>query len=644
MAKNNQVSVTELTDTSFDRLWARETSKVLVLVPPYVVGLLFVGMAAAFHQLWGRGPAAPWATVGTTLVTVILSAVGFGVSHHRGGWGQIHTTVTVFLTGMWITAATITGVAQPVVAYLAIVGGLGVAISWNLRAVIRRRDPEAGRIDGLGWLFDRTKASFGLEGATAHTTEATDRKIEAKLELPPGEKTVADVQKRKEYIEGGMGLPPGAVTIAADTDRADHAHMTVSDPRVMKNPIPWPGPSRPGASVAEPLRLGVWQDADDTEYTIVGHHVQVMGMSGSGKSIGCCWNTLAEIVSRRDSMVLAIDLKKGEQTLGPMRPALHRFERTPEGAKDLISELRAKLAERTDALAAKGLVKWQEGCGLSYIVLWIEEAWRLFEVVDMDEFEDLMKALRSAGGTVVYSLQRGDSTQVPTLVKGQVATWCFGVANSHDAGWGLSDAQDEGGAKPELWQTHQPGMCYLDAPSIPRDRVAMPWRTYNWAEDMAAIRAHAEQFPVADRPADAISASLVRDTTVIPPEDTSEPAAPRSVAEEYLSTDDPDPELQAGPDDPIEDQPDDRDLPFQRGPGKKLPADEAYRTILDQLAEWIDEGRERFATKDLAATWTRTGWSRSWVIKQLGELKAKGVIEDDDGGGYRLLRAPERTP
>jgi hypothetical protein len=64
-----------------------------------------------------------------------------------------------------------------------------------------------------------------------------------------------------------MAMPPGTMTMTADPDRAD---VTISDPRIMKNPIPWPGPSRPSASIAEPLRPGVFQDV---EHIIAGQHV-----------------------------------------------------------------------------------------------------------------------------------------------------------------------------------------------------------------------------------------------------------------------------------------------------------------------------------------------------------------------------------
>jgi DNA segregation ATPase FtsK/SpoIIIE-like protein len=96
------------------------------------------------------------------------------------------------------------------------------------------------------------------------------------------------------------------------------------------------------------------------------------------------------------------------------------------------------------------------------------------------------------------------------MIKGQSAYWCFGLASAHDARWGLSEKQQEAGASPELWGSDQPGMSYLHAPGIDKARIAMPLRTFDWAEDTDAIRAHCAHYPASAKTVDAISASLVR--------------------------------------------------------------------------------------------------------------------------------------
>jgi hypothetical protein len=245
----------------------------------------------------------------------------------------------------------------------------------------------------------------------------------------------------------------------------------------MRKALPWEGPSRSGTSISLPLEPGLWQDATRVQYVITGHHLMIMGMSGSGKSFGAAWSLLSELVTRHDVAVLAADVTKGEQSFGPLRPALHLFETTKESARALLTAVHAAIRPRTDFLAERGYQKWQEDCGLTYVVVWLEEAPDIIDSLGdkgRERWLSSLKAARSAGITFVISLQRADWTQLPTLARGQLAKLCMGVENAHDAAFGLSEAQQARNCQPELWATSQPGMAYLHAPGIPDDRIAMP--------------------------------------------------------------------------------------------------------------------------------------------------------------------------
>jgi Ftsk gamma domain len=503
----NQTTVEVIDETALDKVIAVFVSKALVLAPPWLVEGIGVAATLKFHGVWGGSA---WWAIGLLPPTGLLTYLAWEFSHHRSMLRRLHVTLTTATAGVWFAYATEFGpFGSRLMAYATVVGGTTVALTWNLATVIREQGGGRGE-DTLRELFGEQAEVVGLPGSRMHTLKATAVKVVAKLHLVKGEKVAEDVQKKGPYIESALALPPGSVTVSTDLDRADHVDVVISDPRTMRRPIPWPGPSRPGASIAEPLRPGVFQDGEEVELVIVGSHVQVMGKTGAGKSIGCAWDTLAEIFTRPDAAVFAIDLVKGEQTLGPLRPGLHRFETKLEGAQDLLTKMAAELETRTNQLAEKGLVEWEPGCGLPYWVLWIEEAWKLFDKIKMDAFESMMKALRSAGGSCVFSLQRSDHSQVPTLVRGQSSFWCFGVQVAKDASFGLSDEQEEAGARPELWGHNYPGMSYIDAPSIPRERIAMAVRTFNWAKDTGAVRAHAEQYPARDKPIDPVTAALAR--------------------------------------------------------------------------------------------------------------------------------------
>ena len=686
--KGNTIQVME--DTSIERLVARGISKVASLVPPWIVAVLAVIAAGVFHHMWGRPAAVPWAASGLTTGTMILTGLTWLVSHERRGpVGRIHTTLTTLLSGAWVTAATITGPLAPVTGSMAVLGGVVLALSWNIRHVIRQHDGESGHRDALAELFGRSHETHGL---TARTKQVGEHKIEGQIELPAGEKTADDVAKKTEYIEGAMGLPPGTLSVAADQDRADHARLTVSDPRVMKRPILWPGPSRPGRSIAEPIRPGLWQDLDPVQYIIIGHHVQVMGMTGSAKSFGACWNYLGEVITRFDAAVFGADITKGEQTLGALRPALHRFETTKAGVKSMLGDLHGEVKGRTDYLSGRGLTKWKPGCGLLYWIVWLEECPDILDVVDTDRFGSTVKAIRSAGGTIVLSLQRSDYTQMPTIVRGQLAKWCFGVADADDADFGLTDLQAKRGARPELWQNEQPGMSYLDAPTIPDERKAMPMRAYAWGERdedyIPNMRAYAANYPATAKAADeftlrvmtpggaaaGLPAAAARGAvllTSVPPavhHDTGhhdiEERDPqeheehdvdddtgrddddvRSAPAEYLRTDDPNPDNQAGPDDDIDDSGYGEWEEFNPPPPPevKLDAAQARAALLELIGQWAAEGRQWFASRDLQPFLERIDRSRQWAQLQYHDLIEAGVIGeyDERTGGYEILRRTE---
>lgn len=649
-------------DSTMDKMVARGVSKVASVLTPWIVGILAHGLAAALHfTLGGTAEWVAWSAVLCTIGVLILTGVTYGQSHARGPWGRAHTTLTTFLAGMWTVACVIAGPGHPLIWRLGVIGGITAALSWNIRTVVRLKgwDQPGAISDPLAFLFGQGADRAGMPAVEARTTKATAHKVEGAVQLEQGRQTADDLQKKVAYIESGIPLPPGSITTAIDPDDASKAKVVISDPRVMKNPIGWPGPSRPGQSIAEAIRLGLWQDLDEIEYRIVGHHLQMMGQTGSGKSIGGAWNFLAEVVTRYDVAVFAADITKGEQSLGPLRPALHRFETSKAGVKAMLAELQSKVKERTDYLAGKGLQKWKKGCGLTYWLIWLEEFPDIFDCLsdkEQEQFLSMLKAIRSAGGTIVMSLQRSDYSQMPTLARGQLAKMCFGVENSADASFGLSERQQDAAARPELWTNAQPGMAYLDAPSIAEGRFAMPLRTFAWGikdgvfdDELAnaALSAHAAAWPAAAKEVDPTTAALSRlSAAPVGGVDLAEPDEDedvRNVASEYLRTDDPDPDVQADIDDEIPDL-DEGDPPWTFAPpSQHMTAEERGAALMKHLQQLWDGGARDFSSGDFKPLWESTDMSRSWVQKQLKRLVDAGVLGgyDEDSQRYLMPVRPE---
>ncbi|MFI7618026.1 hypothetical protein ACIBP6_43085 [Nonomuraea terrae] len=664
MSRTKEIAVQE--ESSLAKVAAREVSRLVALVTPWVVGMFAFGLAAALHYiLFSPDTIAGWSSF-TTICVLILTGVTYGQSHARGVWGKAHTTLSTFLAGMWTVAVVISGPGHPILWRLGVVGGITMALTWNIRTVIRMKgwDQPGAISDPLSILFGQGAERAGMREAEAKTIKASTHKVEGEVQFDPGRHIAEDLQKKVAYVESGIGLPPGSITASVDPDRADKARVVISDPRVMKRPIPWDAPSRPGLSIADPLGIGLWQDLDPIEYVIVGHHLQIMGMTGAGKSIGGAWNILAEVVTRYDVAVFAADVTKGKQTLGPLEESLHRFETTKAGVKKMLSEIQAKVQERTNYLASKGLQKWKRGCGLTYWLVWLEECPDILDALsdkEMEAFLSMIKAIRSAGGTVVLSLQRSDFTQMPTLARGQLAKMTFGVENAADASFGLSERQQDAECRPELWTNAQPGMAYIDAPTLGDGRFAMPLRTYAWGVDdtgqfdderaNAAMRAHAAQWPAAAKQVDPTTAEVSRlaggasaaATMPAELEENDDDEEVRDVTKEYLETDDPDPELQAGLDDEIPDLEDGEPPLTFAPPAQSMTPEERGAALMKRLQEMWDDGARDFSSGDLKPLWETTDMSRAWVQKTLKKLTEAGILGgyDDEAQRYLMPERPE---
>lgn len=652
MARAREAVTVEQAESSWDKVAAREVGKLLIYAPPWIVGPLLYGLGWVLHvTLRSDDPQViAWTMVLMTACVLVLTVVTWFQSHARSVGGRMHTTGTTLSAGMWMCTATINGPDAMWPARFALIGGLTLVFSFNIRSALRRKGVDTAALlgDPLSVLFGHGADRAGLD-VQATTTKATGHKVEASVQMDPGKHTAEDLQKKAPYVESGVRLPPGSITVTIDPDDASKAKVVISDPRVLKNRIPWPGPSRPGGSIAEAFRLGLWQDLDLVEYVIVGHHLQVNGMTGAGKSIGGAWNFLAEAMTRFDCAIFAGDVTKEDQTLGPLRSGLHRFETKIKGVRAMLRDLHAQVSPRTNWLAERGYQKWVPGCGLTYWIIWLEEFPDIFDALpdkEQENFLSLVKALRSAGGTVVMSLQRSDWTQMPTLARGQLAKWCYGLAEEGDKKFGLTKEQRERNASPENWANKQPGMAYLDAPSIPDERIAMAMRTWDWGQDdqeaNARMRAHAEAWPAAAKEVDEFTRIVAANFGAAAASGLDDGGQDDEGAEQpvgdRVKTEDPSPDLTAGIDDPIE-AADDRRFPKADRP--KLPPEQARAVLLGQLAAWAREGREEFAVKDLRHVKERTGYSsRGWLNDQLALLIDDGVIErDDEKRTYRIVRA-----
>jgi hypothetical protein len=681
------LTITE--DTSWEKLWATEAGSALRLAKPWAT-LVLVFLAGLGLHLWlGRPAYIAWASAGLTLSGVVLTAFAWNTSR-LVATGRVHSSATVAAAAAWLLLATIAGPVKVFPLFLLIVGGATVALTWNFRSRARLRTAENGGTPATrlaDWFADAARGA-GVPGTTLQVQAIEPHRATATAALPPGERTAADLQNRARYVESAGQVPPGALAIAEDPDRADHAIVTLSDPRLIRQPIPHPGPSAPGESIARPLRTGMWQDGVPVMHPITGHHLHVMGASGSGKSEGGLWNYAAEIITRYDAAMFGADITKANQTFGPLEPALHRVEYTKDGVRDFLNTLHKLVPQRSAWLGDHGLTKWVPGCGLTYWFPWLEEVPDIVGELTSKEEDNLVsdvRALRSAGGTWGVSLQKSIWDQLPPIIRGQMAKLCFGLQDSGDARYGLSEQQLERGADPAAIGLDHPGTAYLHYPGTPPERIAMRMRTYAWGDTSSkerhdltagpAMAAYAAQYPASARPVDEITAILIGGQ----PAAARQPAAghparpvavltsPRHAAPElgggnqedeedlpvtrkYLETDDPDPTVTALIRDDATDEQldalldgdaDDQEFEFTQGP-KPTPAEarQIFTTFLEGLRE-EDPGRV-LKTKDFRPIF-QGGMLRQWVQARLRELVEQGVLIHDEEAQTYQFAAPARV-
>ena len=205
-----------------------------------------------------------------------------------------------------------------------------------------------------------------------------------------------------------------------------------------------------------------------------------------------------------------------------MRPALHGLAITPEEAFAQLDAIERIRVARTEYLGKNRLTEWRPGCGLTFLNFRMEEVADIADLLlntklggskeKMEQWKAGVRLWRSLGGRWDLSTARDDFQEVPTAIRAQTGYQCFGVRSAAEADLGLSDEQKKRGARPQLWQAKYPGKFYLDAPSIPDDRIAMPARGWHWGNDANLMALFAGQHPATSRPLDDVTGEAAEAT------------------------------------------------------------------------------------------------------------------------------------
>lgn len=621
------------------------------------LGLIPAGWAA--HAAWGdAGLTTALAATGIAAAGACVTWLSWRLCRARTWYAALVPTATAGGITAWMATATVAGTGRPWVDLLVVGGG---ALSGLINIHTWQRGQQGSGRDGTS-VWDRPLPSWeevaeivGLKGTRMTVTEDSDLRRVGTVQLRPGQ-TVDAIQGSLRAIASAMRLPRTAVRAVEDPADSSRAQVTIVRRDVLRDPIEWREltPDEVGISIADaPLTLGTYEDGGDFTDNLFDHHTLTIGMSGSGKSVYGKLKLL-QVAARRDAVVLAVDLAKGRQTLGPVAPAILWPAYTMQDARALLAALQRAVKARADYLGARGLENWQKDCGLVFVHVLLEEA---AELVDVDTLVDLMRVARSAGIHIEASLQRATYTNLDTDARANFASrMCFGVADPQEAARALPDHVIAAGAAPDQWGTRQPGTCYAAVVSQPEDRHSVPLRIYRATND--ALAAAAAALPDQDAKLDTVTRAAFGqayedhlrrargETEEITPAATVDHQE-QTVTEEpavTYTTPDPDPDLPTPTlDDPI-DLPDGGDFalgPCPRPTTTETPED--ARARLDaQLRLWMDQGIRTFRAPELRralADAQGVQRSRPWVIAELRRLEAEGRVIHHDGGEYELVPA-----
>ncbi|WP_406444506.1 hypothetical protein OHB14_36615 [Streptomyces sp. NBC_01613] len=639
-------------------LWTFLSDKAIQHSGPFAVWLGEWPIAALAHWQWGGS------SIASAFLT--LSAVGItgttwwaGVEHGLKRQRLVLSVATAAAASGWFTFAAIGGATTSAAFNSWLMGGSTLSLLWAVKRALRTNENTQASGDHLKeGLFEK----IGLARAKARPAKVEPNKVTVPITLDRGAQTHDDAAKAAKGLAGVLGVPESAVRWEKDPEDAGRGQYVIVPEDMLKEATPWPGPSCPGGSIADaPIPVSIYEDGPvcavwfngDEDAGRNAQHYQVMGMTGAGKSQGGRV-ALVDLMTRRDVVCWLLDPSKGAQTFGPILPGADWAALTMKDCQTVISVLPNVITARANELGKHGYDQWTAEAGaklnMPYIVVWFEEVAKLFR--EGVELAPIAQEARSAGISLVFSLQRSSHTSMDTDVRANIGgAGVFGTNSATDSGFALSDDTMDAGARPEAWKNNKPGYSYWEAAGLDEERFATPTRTYLMDKQVAAeaiaryktVRAP-DAGPVTAQAAGPAYANRKRYDSAV--QAAAEQPVEEATGDPDLDADDmalhaTDPEyadLHVDIDRELPPVPPGMDIPLgQPSAAREMSREESLDELEAVLNEFIDEGRLEFGPKDLRPHLARIGKGASWVRREFRRLEADGTLSTtDEAGVYRI--------
>ncbi|MEV7624070.1 FtsK/SpoIIIE domain-containing protein [Actinoplanes sp. NPDC089786] len=343
-----------------------------------------------------------WPWIGGVAAAVAIAAGLWGIPWRLGRTSErIYASTVIAAIGAWLAAGTAFGPARSPLPTMLVVSTLVLAVPWWAH---RRRRARV-KVDRVINAWPDVAEATGLAGSRIMSAAVDTWGWRARMALRPGQ-SVADAISHVPAIESALGTRPGAVRVEQDPSHAGRLTMRVlaSDPHA--GAIGWK--SQRARSIADPIDLGVFEDATSVRVSVLRRHVLIGGTTDSGKS-GVLNVFLGNLVACSDVVLWGIDLKGGME-LRPWASCLDRLATTPEEAARLLADAVAILDARADASGRDNSRVWKPTSAAPALVIVI------------DEYAELVDTAPDAAGHAESIARRGRAVAVDLLAATQRPT------------------------------------------------------------------------------------------------------------------------------------------------------------------------------------------------------------------------------
>ncbi|MGW1224215.1 plasmid transfer protein TraB [Streptomyces sp. NPDC002530] len=636
-------------------------------LPPWL-GVAGVGVAGSgAHLVWADSVGAG---VGLTLSAVALTSATWWAGRETSPQRRLHSAITVASASAWVTAAALEGPLAGILPDTFMMGGVVLALSWNIRMALRTSDGAAATESADKGLLEKV----GLAKARIGRTEVEPNRVTAALALDGGTQTNDDVARALVRIASALDLPQSAVRYQPDPDSARRGELVIVPKDMLTEPQVWEGPSQPGGSIMDPLVIGQYDDGSPLMVWLPGdpkagrnaQHFLIAGGTGSGKG-DTALNLQTEILSRRDVIMWLSD-PKAFQDFRPLLPAYDWAVEGGAGTEAMVEALQHVIPARTGWLGKHSYRQWTPeaaerqtdpahscrpdgtacGCeGMPYLVAWMEEAANTLRALGDDAFTGIAQEARSAGCSLIVSLQRPSYDQMSTSTRASLPSVIALGCDPRDEGFSLPDAVIDQGAHPGAWGNRKPGYCYVVSGGIDPDRYAAPGRTKQFTTDATAVMEMLAQWAVRNgATAGPVTAGAAK--AVVGNAYTGRPTETDETGQ--VAVPDQDDSIQTGtqldPEDaamdpeadlPPAQQGDDTPL-FGQETGRKPGPEEARQLFARALDEFEAAGQMVIGPKDFMDWCDRNNLGRSWVSKRLKDAAMEGRLQPtSQTGRWRIV-------